>query len=104
MSVRPLTRGAETAMKHAMKVYMSLLALSTILLAGSVVIANKAASGTADRAASEVMPEQSKSPKNPCWFMTLEGLKDESITYEMIKEREDRDMHGYPREIPLSEA
>jgi hypothetical protein len=31
-------------------------------------------------------------------------LKDESITYQMIKEREDRAMYGYPNDIPLSEA
>lgn len=39
--------------------------------------------------------------KDPCWFMTL---KDESITYSMIEERDNRKAYGYPAEIPLSEA
>ncbi len=44
---------------------------------------------------------QSKSPKDPCWFMSL---KDESIPFEMIEKRQNREMHGYPTEIPLAEA
>lgn len=40
-------------------------------------------------------------PKDPCWFVTL---NDKSIPYEMISKREDREMRGYPEDIPLSEA
>ena len=45
--------------------------------------------------------EQGKPAKDPCWFMTL---KDKSIPYVWIKQRQDRDMYGYATEIPLSEA
>jgi hypothetical protein len=45
--------------------------------------------------------EPNKPPRDPCWFMTLE---DKSIPYEVISKREDREMYGYPTEIPLSEA
>ncbi len=44
---------------------------------------------------------QSKKPKDPCWFMSL---KDETISYEMIEKRQNREMYGYPTEIPISEA
>jgi hypothetical protein len=46
---------------------------------------------------------QRQSPRDPCWFKSL-NLEDESITYLDIKERDDRELHGYPKEIPLSEA
>ena len=45
--------------------------------------------------------EQSKPGKDPCWFMTL---RDKSIPYEEIEKRQDREMLGYPGEIPLGEA
>lgn len=32
------------------------------------------------------------------------SLKDESITYDMIQKRQNREMYGYPAEIPLGEA
>ena len=44
---------------------------------------------------------QSKTPKDPCWFMSL---KDESIPSEMIEKRQNRETYGYPTEIPLAEA
>lgn len=44
---------------------------------------------------------QSKKPKDPCWFMSL---KDESISSDMIEKRQNREMYGYPTEIPISEA
>lgn len=44
---------------------------------------------------------QGQSQRDPCWFITL---KDQSIPYEMISKRQEREMHGYPTEIPLSEA
>lgn len=39
--------------------------------------------------------------KDPCWFM---NLTDKTIPYEVIAKRQDREMHGYPTEIPLGEA
>jgi hypothetical protein len=45
--------------------------------------------------------EKGEPMKDPCWFMTL---KTESITYDMIKERKNREMYGYPKEISLGEA
>jgi hypothetical protein len=44
---------------------------------------------------------QTKTPKDSCWFMSL---KDPSIPYEMIVDRQNREMYGYPSEIPLSKA
>ena len=44
---------------------------------------------------------QSKKPKDPCWFMSL---KDETIPYEMIEQRQNRETYGYPTEMPISEA
>jgi hypothetical protein len=46
-------------------------------------------------------PNQNKPAKDPCWFMTLKGG---STPYEEIKRRQDREMYGYPTEIPLGEA
>lgn len=44
---------------------------------------------------------QSKTPKDPCWFMSL---KDESIPFDVIEERQKREMYGYPADISLGEA
>ena len=40
-------------------------------------------------------------PKDPCWFM---ALKNGSFTSEMLEKRNNREMYGYPTEIPLTEA
>lgn len=88
-------------MKSADRPYLSLLIAPIVILVTWLVGANMTTSGKVDSPGSMRTGEQSKSPKDPCWFMTL---KDKSVTYEMIKERQDRDMHGYPTEIPLSEA
>jgi hypothetical protein len=45
--------------------------------------------------------KQVQKPKDPCWFMSL---KDQSIPFEMIEKRQNREMYGYPAEIPISEA
>ena len=45
--------------------------------------------------------EQEQKPKDPCWFMSL---KNGSFTSEMLEKRNNREMYGYPTEIPLSEA
>ena len=45
--------------------------------------------------------EKGKTPKDPCWFMTLD---DKTIPYEVIRRREQREMQGYPAEVPLAEA
>lgn len=88
-------------MKNVNRLRLSLLIAPIIILVTWLIGANMTRSGKVESPASMKMGDQSKSPKDPCWFMTL---KDESIPYEMIKERQDRDMHGYPTEIPLSEA
>lgn len=46
-------------------------------------------------------PGQIKMPKDPCWFMSL---KYESISFDMIEKRQNREMYGYPTEIPIREA
>jgi hypothetical protein len=90
-------------MKNANKILLLLLSISVFTLATWIVRANKTASGDADSL--EVInmkeQEQSKSPKDPCGLI---NLKDKSIPYEKIKERQDRQMQGYPSEISLSEA
>lgn len=90
-------------MRNTSRLYVSLLIALGMTLAGWLARANMTITGKGSSPGSTKMEEQAqrKSPKDPCWFMTL---KDESITYEMIKERQDREMHGYPTEIPLSEA
>src|SRR5829696_5304429 len=88
-------------MKNAKRLYFSLLIASVIISATWLVGANITSSGKVDSPGSGNMNEQSKPPKDPCWFMSL---KDDSIPYEQIKERQDREMNGYPTEIPLSEA
>jgi hypothetical protein len=49
---------------------------------------------------SNVRQQQDK-VKDPCWFMSL---KDKTIPYEVILRREERELRGYPMDIPLSEA
>ena len=88
-------------MKNLNRPYRSLLTAPMIILVTWPVWANVTSSGKFSSPGSMKIGQQSKSPSDPCWFMTL---KDKSITYEMIKERQDRDMHGYPTQIPLSEA
>lgn len=45
--------------------------------------------------------QQDRHQKDPCWHVTL---KDKSIAYEDILKREERERHGYPVDISLSEA
>lgn len=48
-----------------------------------------------------VVHEREQETKDPCWFM---ALKDGSFTSAMLEERNNRELYGYPTEIPLSEA
>jgi len=49
----------------------------------------------------DLVHEQEQKPKDPCWFMSL---KNGSFTSEMLEKRNNRELYGYPTEIPLSEA
>ena len=90
-------------MKTARTVFLFLLLTVTIGLITWLFWSDITTSGkTNSPGASEMTKaDQNKSLKDPCWFMTL---KDQSIPYEVISKREDREMHGYPTEIALSEA
>ena len=73
-----------------------------ILCAVVVVVGVGGCSGTTSEEVERSMSTvEQATPKDPCWFMTL---RDKSIPYSVIKEREDRELHGYPKDIRLSEA
>ena len=68
----------------------------------SCVITAIASSGLIATGSSNINEQDNnKLPKDPCWFTTLD---DKTIPYEVIAKRQDREMHGYPTETPLSEA
>ncbi|MBX7220402.1 MAG: hypothetical protein K1Y36_10695 [Blastocatellia bacterium] len=46
-------------------------------------------------------PQKDKSRRDPCWF---NDPRNKNITFEEIEKRNDLEMHGYPKEIPLGEA
>ena len=47
------------------------------------------------------LQNQSSVSRDPCWFMKLNN---KSFSYDELKIRDDREMYGYPRDVPLSEA
>jgi hypothetical protein len=82
----------------------SLVGVALILgLAAALVWASKAARGRSSVVDPENInkPEENDSMRDPCWFVTL---NDKSIPYEEIAKRENRELHGYPTDIPLPEA
>ena len=59
------------------------------------------AMGAIGLGAASSVHKQGQKPKDPCWFMSL---KDQSIPFDIIEKRQNREMYGYPAEIPISEA
>jgi hypothetical protein len=90
-------------MKIANKLYLVLAIISTIVLVAWVFSSGAMTSGQAGHYYQMNAKDQGQRnlPRDPCWFITL---KDKSIPYEEIKKRQDRQMQGYPEEIPLHEA
>ncbi len=64
----------------------------------AIILAALPASSSGNAAIEQAQP---KPPKDPCWFMSL---KDKSMPFDMIEKRQNREMYGYPTEIPLREA
>jgi hypothetical protein len=81
---------------------LMLVALAGIFLA-AVTWAGIMPSGRSNRGGAGNMDIQDKSkrPKDPCWFLLKEGG---DWTYEMYWKRQQREMQGYPSDIPLAEA
>ena len=72
--------------------------LAAWLVRANIISSEKDGSSESMKMGAQEKPEL---PKDPCWFASL---KDQSIPYEMIKARQDREMNGYPKDTPLSEA
>jgi len=91
-------------MRTSNRFYLFLLVASAIGLTTGLAWASRASLGRAYSPDSRNMrkQEQKKSPKDPCWFMTLkEGGE---WTSEMYSKRQEREMRGYPADLPLAEA
>ncbi len=90
-----------------MKIVNILSLLSLVIVAttpvGWIILSGIATDGEAaySKGMNEERQGQRDLPKDPCWFVTL---NDKSIPYEVISKREDREMRGYPGDVPLSEA
>jgi len=80
-----------------------LLLFMTVGLIAMVIRVDIGMSGRTRREGSKDMDEQekSKTTKDPCWFLIRDGG---NWTYEMYRQRQQREMQGYPTDVPLAEA
>jgi hypothetical protein len=90
-------------MKIINKFYLLLLIISTITLVAWVILSRAMTSGKANNSINMNAKNQGQRDlsRKPCWFINLD---DKSVPYEVISKREEREMRGYPEDIPLSEA
>lgn len=90
-------------MSKPIRWYLLILGALAVGLVAAIVWAQTGAPGRSSREDSKNMNEQEKSklPKDPCWFNTLKGP---TWTYEMYSKRQEREMRGYPADVPLAEA